>query len=75
MQRWVAIRFRWIWIGSRKNENIQLKDDVLSQSAFAGYGLEEYKNIQENWAHKASQSDFAGYGLKACTKCQRSNLM
>ena len=35
----VAIRFRWIWVGSKENAG-HADFASLSQSAFAGYGLE-----------------------------------
>ena len=35
-----------------------------SQSAFAGYGLEEIKNIMQLSINNGSQSAFAGYGLE-----------
>ena len=36
----VAIRFRWIWVGSKLQLSATRHYAFMSQSAFAGYGLE-----------------------------------
>mgnify|MGYP000408297819 CR=1 FL=1 len=40
----VAIRFRWIWVGREAALN-NSNSNFPSQSAFAGYGLEDFKYI------------------------------
>ena len=60
----VAIRFRWIWVGKSENWVLEIGFPEGSQSAFAGYGLEELVVIFDRKYKSKSQSAFAGYGLE-----------